>query len=470
MTRNDPLNEVSPPIAQSTTPQFKRRFGVRLITVLMGGMILDGYILGIIGPSTGLIRSDLGLNDFWIGAIAAAPLFGIFVGSPIAGWATDRFGRKPMFLLDMGIFVLASAAQFFIPSGAEAGLMLFVIRFAMGIAIGGEYSIGSPLMSEFAPPKLRGRLLSGTVLAWYVGFMIAFIVGTSLQQAGVPWRIILGSSTVLALAVFLGRLGLPESPSWLITKGRREEALEISHRYVGSAELAESISQEIDESATRDLQGSGLKDARSSSGSFFALFAPNVWRSTVFAAGFWFCAVTPYFAIATFAIEVLEKYGLDNEWASGVGFSALAAAGVLTSVLLVDKLGRRVLTVPTQWIATVLLLVIGLWSGAPSALVLVLFLVFSFVNAVYNAVPQLYAAELFPSNVRGIGLGFAAASSRIGAGLGTFALPWSMTNLGANTTMIIAAGIALAGALLSQWLAPETKGKTLAEVGGSFAH
>ncbi|WP_372341187.1 MFS transporter [Streptomyces sp. CC224E] len=73
----------------------------------------------------------------------------------LGGWATDRFGRKPMFLVDMGLFVVASSLQFFVDSTVE----LFVVRLLMGIAIGGEYSIGFPLMAEFAPARLRGRLL-----------------------------------------------------------------------------------------------------------------------------------------------------------------------------------------------------------------------------------------------------------------------------------------------------------------------
>jgi MFS transporter, putative metabolite transport protein len=114
------------------------------------------------------------------------------------------------------------------------------------------------------------------------------------------------------------------------------------------------------------------------------LFSRQHWRITLFASGFWFCAVTPYFAIATFADGVLEKYGLSGGIAGGVGLSALAAAGVVVTVLLIDKLGRRVLTVPPQWLCTVFLAVLGLWVGAPAMVVLALFLAFSFFNAGYN--------------------------------------------------------------------------------------
>ena len=116
------------------------------------------------------------------------------------------------------------------------------------------------------------------------------------------------------------------------------------------------------------------------------------------------------------------------------------------------------LTVPPQWVCTVVLAVIGLWAGAPPLIVLALFLVFSFFNAMYTTLTGLYPAEVFPTEIRGVGTGFAAAVSRVGAGLGTFLLPWSMTNLGSGPTMLIAAGIALSGPdCRSGW--PRNKGE-----------
>ncbi|MGO4237021.1 MFS transporter [Pseudarthrobacter sp. YAF2] len=460
---------VDTPLSKETSSKFKRRFMVRLVAVFIGGMFLDGYILGIIGPVAGSMRSDLQLDALSLGMIAAGPLVGIFVGSPLAGWATDKFGRKPMFLVDMGLFLVASTAQFFITSGEGAVIQLAAIRFLMGVAIGGEYSIGGPLLSEFSPPKLRGRLLGLTLIAWYVGFMAAFIVGTLLHDAGAPWRLVLGTCAILALVLFLARLGLPESPSWLITKGRREEALAIAHRYVESPQMHESITGEIDLRMIQEAQaaksGTKIKNA-----SFGLLFSRQYWRTTLFTAGFWFCAVTPYFAIATFADEVLTQFGFGGGWAGGVGLSALAVAGVVTSVLLIDKLGRRILTVPGQWLCAGILLVIGVWGSAPAILVLVLFLAFSYFNAGYTTMTQVYPAEVFPGNLRGVGMGFAAAFSRIGAALGTFALPWAIANIGMGATMVIAAAVALLGAVLSQWLAPETKGRTLAEISANFSH
>lgn len=437
---------------------FKKRFMLRMIIVLTGGMFLDGYILGIVGPVSGKMTADLAISPFWEGLIAAGALFGILIGSPLGGWAGDRYGRKPLFMLDMALFLLSSVLQLFVGAFqlfVDSPMQLFVVRLLMGIAIGAEYSVGWPLMSEFAPARLRGRLMGLTLIAWYAGFMIAFIVGYLLNEyTDLGWRMILGTSTLIAVALFLGRLGMPESPRWLWNQGRTEHARLIANRYLESS------------ADTADMEQEGSHQQ----GSFGMLFSNRYWRATLFVSGFWFCAVTPYFAIATFADSVLQKYGLGGGLAGGVALSAVALAGSVVTVMLIEKLGRRSLTVPPQWIATVLLGVLGLWAGAPPMVVLVLFLAFSFFNAGYGTLTSIYPGEVFPTEIRGIGTGFAAAISRVGAGMGTFLLPWSMANLGTSATMLIAAAVAGVGAALSQWLAPETKGKSLSETAAGFSH
>ncbi|MFI8975046.1 MFS transporter [Nocardia asteroides] len=443
-------------------PKRRQNFLVRLTLVLIGGSFLDGYILGIIGPVTPPIQNDLNVNDLWIGLIAAGTLFGIFIGAPLGGWLTDRYGRKPMFLADMGLFVLASTLQFFVALGpftvTVGAMQLFIVRLLMGIAIGGEYSIGFPLMTEFAPARLRGRLLGLTLVGWWVGFMVAFIVAHALMDAAVDWRVILGTSTVIAVVVFLARIGLPESPRWLIQQGRHEEGFAVANEYMDQHEVATLV---------RESEGSFGKPAEN--GTFAMLFNRHNWRATLFTAGFWFCAVTPFYAIATFADDVLDQYGMGSGFASGVGLSALACLGGLVTALLLDKVGRRVLTVPTQWLCTALLAVIALWGGVPAWAVLTMFLIYSFVSASFTSLTQVYPGEVFPTEVRGIGTGFAAAFSRIGAGMGTFLFPWSVAKLGMSTTMVVAATIAFVGAALSQWLAPETAGKSLAVTSNSLA-
>lgn len=431
------------------TDATKRRFLIRMVTVLIGGMVLDGYVLGIIGPVSGTMAEDLQLTALWQGLIAAAALVGILIGSPIGGWAADKWGRKPIFMFDIGLFAVASAMQFFV----DSPVWLVVVRLLMGIAIGTEYAVGWPLMAEFSPTHLRGRLMAAMGIAWYGGFMIAFLTGHLLTEyTDLSWNFILGTSTFLAITIFLARLGMPESPRWLWSVGRKDEARALAARY-------------MPDDALDDVQHEDVRK-----GSFGMLFSKEYWRATLFISGFWFCAVTPYFAIATFADSVLDQYGLAGGLAGGVGLSAVALAGVVVTFLLIEKVGRRALTVPPQWLGAVVLAVIGLWAGAPAIIVLVLFLVFSFFNAGYNTLTNVYPGEVLPTEIRGIGTGFAAAVSRVGAGIGTFLLPISMENLGPGPTMLIAAGVAFVGAGLSQWLAPETKGKSLTEAAAGYAH
>jgi MFS transporter, putative metabolite transport protein len=428
----------------------KRRFLARLLFVLAGGMFLDGYILGIIGPVIDTIQTDLGVSTLWEGLIGAAALFGIFIGSPLGGWLGDKFGRKPLFMADIALFCISSALQFVVDSPSQ----LFVVRLLMGVAIGAEYSVGWPLMAEFAPARLRGRLMGMTLIAWYVGFMVAFLVGYVLDTTtDLGWRVILGTSTILAVILLVARFGLPESPRWLWNQGRTDEAHAIAHKYMENpADMSD-----VEHEHTRK-------------GTFGMLFSRKYWRATVFCSVFWFCAVSPYFAIATFAESVLKNYGLGGGLAGGVGLSAVAAAGVVLTVLLIDRVGRRVLTVPPQWLCAALLAIIGLWAGAPPVVVLVCFLVFSFFNAMYNTLTGIYPGEVFPTEIRGIGTGFATAFSRIGAGLATFLLPLSMANLGAGPTMLIAAVVAAVGAGVSQWLAPETRGMNLSATSAGLTH
>jgi MFS transporter, putative metabolite transport protein len=441
-----------------TSSAFKRRFMIRMIIVLTGGTFLDGYILGIVGPVSGKMTAELAISPVWEGLIAAGALFGILIGSPLGGWAGDKFGRKPLFLLDMGLFVIASFMQFFVGSMQffiTSPLQLLMVRLLMGIAIGAEYSVGWPLLSEFSPSRIRGRLMGLTLIAWYAGFMFAFVVGYLLDRyTHLGWRNILGTSTYIAIALFLGRIGMPESPRWLWSKSRIEQARSVARRYMNSASDMADVEHEIVHSG----------------GGFGMLFSRRYWRVTLFVSMFFFCVVTPYFAIATFADSVLQKFGLGGGLAGGVGLSAVALAGSVATVLMIDKAGRRVLTVPPQWIITVILAILGIWANAPGAVVLGLFLAFSFFNAGCGTLTCIYPGEVFPTEIRGIGTGFAAAFSRIGAGLGTFLMPWSMNNLGPSVTILIAAGIAAVGAGVSQWLAPETKGKSLSETASGFSH
>jgi putative MFS transporter len=146
----------------------------------------------------------------------------------------------------------------------------------------------------------------------------------------------------------------------------------------------------------------------------------------------------------------------------------VSVLGVVVLIVFVDKVGRRMFTVPPLWIILVMFLVIGLWSSAPPIFVLVLFLTFSFLSGLSGPMTAIYPGELFPTTVRGKATGFAAAFSRVGAAIGTFFVPVGIENLGVSAVILILAGVVAVGAIISHLWAPETMGKDLSETSAGY--
>ncbi|HJP69858.1 MAG TPA: MFS transporter [Sphingomicrobium sp.] len=428
----------------------KREKFIRKLTVLIsGGMFIDGFILGGVGIVMPAITNDLHLSSTWQGLIGASALIGIFFGGPLGGYLADRFGRKPMFTIDLAVFLIGSVAQFFVSQAPQ----LMAIRLVMGVAIGADYAIGWPLLAEFSSARIRGKLLVLQETAWYVGFLIAYAIGWVLTiSESAHWNFILGLSTVPTAIVILLRLGTPESPRWLMSKGRADEAMAIAADF-------------MDEAERHDLgEPQGVRGH-----SFSRLFSRNYLKSTLFVSIFFVCNVTPYFAIGTFAPVVLQDLGLKDGLTGGLALNALAMLGTLVTAFSVERIGRRKLAIAPFYLSAMALLLVAVLPNAPPAIIVTSVLVFSFVNAVSTSLTALFPSEVFPTEIRGSGTGFATAISRIGAAIGTFLLPISIQTLGISTTMLIAAGISLTGGVVTHLLAPETTGKLLSETVGSTA-
>jgi hypothetical protein len=185
----------------------------------------------------------------------------------------DRIGRKPMFTIDLAIFLLGSLAQYFVVTPGQ----LFAVRLVMGIAIGADYAVGWPMLAEFAPAKIRGLLMSVQEIGWYAGYLAAYALAWALTvHFTVDWHFILALSAVPTLIVLLMRFGTPESPRWLMSVGRIDEAEALALEYMHEEER-------------RDLRSTNPDGALS----FRHLFAPRYRRATVFTSVFWVCNVTP---------------------------------------------------------------------------------------------------------------------------------------------------------------------------------
>ena len=407
------------------------------------GLISDGYTLGIVGIALTYAAEPLALDSFWMGLIGSMAMFGIFFGSLITGIITDRIGRKKLYPLFMFLTVLVSVWMFFLSDP----LLITIARFILGMLIGADYAVGISYLSEWAPTKKRTGIMAWLLTFWTIGYTLSYIAGffmdglvASFGDGG--WRLVLCSSAVPALIAMIIRLGAPESALWLIAKEREKEALDIIHKYLGA--------------------GYGLPDTpqeRAASSSWFALFAPKQWRKTIVSGVFFFAQVVPFFSISIFLPIVLKNLNIEDPDASGVLYNVFTMVGVLVGMWLYSVMTRRGFLLWTFYLSAALLTVIILWTSVPPIMALVLVIVLALILAI-SIVPEFsYPAELFPTELRGSGVGLTIAISRFGSGGGTFLLPIISEQFGIQAALWVCVGTLLFGGIICQMWAPETSGK-----------
>jgi putative MFS transporter len=420
------------------------RFHIRITALTFGSNFSDGYALGIIGMALSLLGPQMHLNAVWEGLIGSSALIGLFFGSLLLGGLSDKIGRQKIFLTNFLIITVASALQFFV----NDPVTLFILRILIGFALGGDYAVGSTLLAEFAPKKYRGLLLSSLNVLWTVGYVLSNIIGYYLGKMGPDsWRWMLVSAVVPAVIVLVMRIGTPESPRWLLKMGRHEEAGEIVRKYIGpNAVMDESVTEQAD-----------------SNYRFKDLFNKQLWKRTAFGGLFYVCQVVPYFAIYTFLPTILEKMGFEETFAVDMLLNLFLLVGSIAGLWCTEKLSRRGFTIYTFIILTVSLFVLSLLPAGSHGIAIMVFAIFTFVMSAASNLTLVYPAELFPTEIRGTGVGVVTAISRIGSAIGTFLLPISVNLYGMTTAMIAMAAILLIGTVVSIAWAPETKSLGLNE-------
>jgi len=431
-------------------------FHRKLTVYSAGGPFLDGYVLSIIGVAMLQITNALQLSAFWEGLIAASALIGVFLGGFIGGWFTDKYGRKVLYLVDLIAIVGFSVAQFWV----ESAWALFAWRLLIGIAVGADYPIATSLLAEFLPRKQRGPLLAAMVLMWFAGAAVAYVVGELLLRLGGDdgWRWVLASALVPGVLFLIARSGTPESPRWLLSKGRTAEADAVIKKVYGPSY---SIADLPEQSSGKPV-------------SLWSLFHSGYGKRMAFVTLFWTCAIVPLFAIYAFAPKVLQALKLTGDWAAygSIAITFLFTLGCLTATLLINRLGRRKMLIHSFLWSGMSLVLLGVFPDASPTTVLVLFGAYAVLIGGAQVLEYVYPNELFPTEIRASAVGLATSLSRIGAAVGTYLVPISLASYGVANTMFAAALISLFGALISWWLAPETSKLDLqqaAALGGQAA-
>ncbi|MGJ7550999.1 MFS transporter [Pseudomonas alloputida] len=431
-------------------------FHRKLTVYSAGGPFLDGYVLSIIGVAMLQITNALQLSAFWEGLIAASALIGVFLGGFIGGWFTDKYGRKVLYLVDLIAIVGFSVAQFWV----ESAWALFAWRLLIGVAVGADYPIATSLLAEFLPRKQRGPLLAAMVLMWFAGAAVAYVVGELLLRVGGDdgWRWVLASALVPGALFLIARSGTPESPRWLLSKGRKAEADAVIKKVYGPDY---SIADLPEQSSGKPV-------------SLWSLFHSGYGKRMAFVTLFWTCAIVPLFAIYAFAPKVLQALKLTGDWAAygSIAITFLFTLGCLLATLLINRLGRRKMLIHSFLWSGMSLMLLGVFPDASPTTVLVLFGAYAVLIGGAQVLEYVYPNELFPTEIRASAVGLATSLSRIGAAVGTYLVPISLASYGVANTMFAAALISLFGALISWWLAPETSKLDLqqaAALGGQAA-
>lgn len=420
-----------------------------------GGPFMDGYIIVIIGLALMQITPQWHLTASQSGLLGAGSLFGILFGGLIGGYITDIVGREKMYILDILSLVVLSVVQFFVQDVTQ----LVICRVCLGLAIGADYPIASSLVTEFSTHEHRGFMVGVLNVMWYVGAAAASLVGFALLQiSGTGWRWMLLSSVVPGLIMLFGRLGTPESPIWLASKGRKEEAREVLNKVFLNMDISEFL---------EELETPPVKTK------FSKLFSEPVYlKRVIYCGGFYGLSIIPIFAVCTFGPQIFELMGLTgNLWIIAYILSNLFFVfGCIPALWLVEHWGRRPLNIWSFAFMTVGMAILGFFTNAGMGVVIFGFTLFCIATGGPSVECWIIPNEVFPTDIRASATGISTAISRVGAAVGTYLVPSMLLGMGVGNTMLVMAGICLLGLILCITLAEETKGLSLKEASAINYH
>ncbi len=407
------------------------------------GQIACGFALGIAGTAVTQAQDKLGLNTFWVGLLGAGTLIGL-AGSLVVGNLSDKIGRSKLLLADMALFTVFSVLQFFTSSVG----VLMALRILIGLCIAVDYTVGSTIISEWFDPKTAPSYLSKFVIYWTFGYVASFFAGLVMSNLHTDYHLIFASSAIPGAVAAIARIvcGMPESPSWLASVGRVDEANKLISEKLGS-EYKVIVEKKKEEKKA----------------SVAELFGPKYRRNTLVGGMFYACQVFPYFGVGIFLPILIGQLNMGDSNTSNIIYDVFCMAGAFAGTWLCEKLSRRKFLTTTFFGAAIALFIMIIAQNISMIITLIAFAAYAMIMSIAVVMEWPYPPELFDDRVRGTGVGIVVAFSRIGAALGTFLLPILMESIGATGTLIVCAAILVVGGLVCQFFAPETSAKFIGQ-------
>ncbi|MDQ8730239.1 MFS transporter [Bradyrhizobium sp. LHD-71] len=453
----------------------------RIWSQAAAGKFFEGMVVFMTGVALPLVSKEFSLGAWGHGVVAAASLLGILVGATMLGSLADRFGRKRMFITEMMIFTVFLVLICFSPNFT----WLAVCLFGLGLALGCDYPTAHMVVSEAIPSQMRGRLVLSAFAFQAVGALTGTVIGyLILANAPNPeaWRWMYATAIIPALLVIIGRFYITESPQWLMSRGRTQEA---EHETVKLLTREPPYPKQIRLSGGAVADGDRIGQESATPG-WRTLFDDRNRGSTTLAAVPWFLQDLSTYGIGIFTPTILAaSIGHEKAHATAIAdivqndllaakgaalIDLLLIVGIAFAVALTDKLGRIRLQIFGFVGCAVGLLIATMsthFTGTENTvLIFAGFMLFNFMNNIGpNAQTYLIAGEVFPTSIRGKGAGFAASFAKIGAVITAFLFPILLVDIGTQTLLHILMGASLLGAIVTWFWRIETRGTKLDQVG-----
>jgi putative MFS transporter len=393
------------------------------------------------------------MNPAQIALVLSAAFWGQLIGALTAGWAAEKWGRLRVTTIAIGLYSITSLACAF----AWSPMSLVVLRFIQGIGLGAEVPIANTYVNEIARAEVRGRFYLLFQMVFGIGIVTASVLGYFLVPT-IGWQSMFYIGALPALLAFVMRFMLPESPRWLVQKGRYAEA--------------DRIITGIEESITRSGKTlpppnpAAVPIATAQRTRWFEMFQGIYLKRTLSDWAFWFCCFSTSYGLSTwlptlyrtvFHLSVVDslKYGMITS--SGGIVAALCCA------FFIDYVGRRAWFTGAFILGGITLLL--LWPvGTDTAEKVLIFVTIGnfFISSLALAI-NLYTSEIYPTRIRAFAGAVGGAWQRVAAILGTNVVAWLLP-FGTGSLFLYFGGLAVLGGVLAFCFAIETKGKTLEEL------
>jgi sugar porter (SP) family MFS transporter len=420
---------------------------------------LAGFLFGfdtvVISGADKQLQELWGTSDAFHGSIVMAmALWGTVVGAIFGGIPTNKFGRKNT-LLVIGILYLVSALG---SAFANDPITFAIFRFLGGLGVGASTIAAPTYVSEIAPPKDRGRLVSLYQFNIVLGILIAYLSNYLLRDTGAqPWRWMVGVEAIPAFIYIIFVVFIPKSPRWLISKSRTEEATKILEDINPEADLEKRM-LEIKKQSENQITGENIfmKKYR------FPLIL-------AFLVAF-FNQLSGINAFLYYAPRIFESAGLEANTAllSSIGIGVVNLLFTLLGVFLIDRVGRKKLMFVGSigYIISLSLVAAAFflnWGGLWVPIFLFLFIAAHAIGQ--GAVIWVFISEIFPNHLRASGQAFGSSTHWVLAAIVPSLVPVLFTTIGPGYVFAFFAFMMLLQLIFVIFMMPETKGKTLEELG-----